>query len=219
MSFAELLSTYGNNYVVAWVVTMYMALLAYVLACVIAAGITVMRISPIAPLRTIGAVWVQIFRNIPAISLLVIVVYALPNLRITLPYDVCVILTVTLIGSAFASENIMTGINTITKGQIEAARTLGFTFMQMLRFVVMPQALRSCVLPMTNLLIAMMLTCAIGSQVPLSPQELTGLVSYINTRTVGGIEAFAISALGYVASALIISFLGNKLDKAVRIKR
>ena len=92
MSFAELLSTYGNNYVVAWVVTMYMALLAYVLSCVIAAGITVMRISPIAPLRTIGAVWVQIFRNIPAISLLVIVVYALPNLRITLPYDVCVIL-------------------------------------------------------------------------------------------------------------------------------
>lgn len=219
MSFYELWDAWGTNYLVAWCVTMKMALISYVLCMILASFISIMRVSPIRPLRIAGDVFVQIFRNIPAISLLVIVVYALPHLKLILPYDLCVILCCTLIGAAFASENIMTGINTIALGQIEAARSLGLTFMQSLYQVILPQAFRSCVLPMTNLLIAIVLTTAIGSQVPLVPQELTGIVSYINTRAVGGIPAFTLSALGYVISALCFSYLGNKLDKAVRIKR
>lgn len=219
MGFSELIRAWGSQYLIAWLTTMNMAFIAYVCACVIAGAVSVMRVSPIKILRVVADTYVQIFRNIPAISLLVVVVYAFPSLQIVLSYHACVVLTITLIGSAFASENIMTGINTIAYGQIEAARSLGLSFMQSLKLVVLPQALRSCVLPMVNLLIALILTTAIASQVPLVPQELTGLVSYINTRTVGGIEAFAISAFGYVASALVVSFLGNKLDKAVRIQR
>ena len=82
-----------------------------------------------------------------------------------------------------------------------------------------PQALRTTVLPMTNLLIAVMLTTALGSQVPLAPQELTGVVSYVNTRATGGILAFLISALGYVLTAFMISFVGNRIDRRVRILR
>ena len=82
-----------------------------------------------------------------------------------------------------------------------------------------PQALRTTVLPMTNLLIAVMLTTALGSQVPLSPQELTGVVSYVNTRATGGILAFLISALCYVGTAFVISLVGNRIDKRVRILR
>ena len=104
-------------------------------------------------------------------------------------------------------------------GQIEAARSLGLSFMQMLRLVVIPQALRSAILPMTNLFIAVMLTTALGSQVPLSPNELTGLVSFINTRSVGGIMPFMVSALAYALTAFVIGFAGDKLDKKVRIKR
>ena len=77
----------------------------------------------------------------------------------------------------------MSGMNTIAPGQIEAARgRLALTFFQMIRRIVIPQALRSTVLPMTNLLVATMLTTSLASQVPLRPMELTGLVSYINTR-------------------------------------
>jgi glutamate transport system permease protein len=113
----------------------------------------------------------------------------------------------------------MSGINTIGVGQIEAARSLGLTFTQILRKIVIPQALRSAVLPMTNLLIAVMLTTALGSQVPLSPPELTGLVSVINTQVSGGITTFFISALGYALSALAIGYVGNAIDKRVRILR
>ena len=144
---------------------------------------------------------------------------ALPNLRVVLDYRVCVIATTVLLGSAFGSENFMSGINTIGVGQIEAARSLGLSFTQILRRVVIPQALRTTVLPMTNLLIAVMLTTALGSQVPLSPLELTGVVSYVNTRTTGGVLAFLISAAGYLGTAFVVSLAGNRLDKRVRILR
>ena len=136
-----------------------------------------------------------------------------------LDYRTCVIVTTVLLGSAFGSENFMTGINTIGVGQIEAARSIGLSFGQMLRHVVIPQALRTTVLPMTNLCIAVMLTTALGSQVPLSPQELTGVVSYVNTRDTGGILAFLVSALGYLATAFVVSLVGNRIDKKVRIAR
>ncbi len=143
------------------------------------------------------------FATFPGVALLILIVYALPQLRVVLDWRTCVVVTVVLLGSAFGSENFMSGINTIGVGQIEAARSVGLTFTQILRHVVIPQALRTTVLPMTNLLIAVMLTTALGSQVPLSPQELTGVVSYVNTRATGGILAFLISALGVRRAPLL----------------
>ena len=115
--------------------------------------------------------------------------YTLPYLRLVWSYYACVLIATSLIPAAFCSESLMAGMNTIAVGQIEAARSLGMTFFQTLKNVVLPQVLRSVVLPMTNLLVATMLTTALASQVPLNPQDLTGLVSYINTHAVGGVTA------------------------------
>ena len=219
MGLSELLSTYGPDYLIALFTTWWMTAVSFAFVMVLSVAITVMRISPLRPLRLVGDLYVQIFRNIPGVALLVIIVYALPNLRLVLDYRTCVIVTTILMGSAFGSENFMSGINTIGVGQIEAARSLGLTFRQIIMQIVIPQALRSAVLPMTNLLIAVMLTTALGSQVPMSPQELTGIVSYIHTRSTGGILAFLIAAIGYVGTAAVIGLAGNRLDKKVRILR
>ncbi|MBQ9058089.1 MAG: ABC transporter permease subunit [Atopobiaceae bacterium] len=219
MGIGELISTYGEIYLQSLMKTWGMTLISFCLAMIIALVITVMRVSPMRPLRMAGDLYVQIFRNIPGVSLLVIVVYALPYLQLTLPYETCALVTITLVVSAFASENLMTGINTIGVGQIEAARSVGLSFGQILRHVVIPQALRSVVLPMTNLLIGTLLTTALASQVPLNPPELTGMVNYVNSRSVGGIGAFFISALGYAGTSVIIGLIGNRLDQRVRILR
>lgn len=219
MGLSELLATYGSNYLDALLATWQLTAVSFVFVMLLAVVVTIARISPFKPLRVVGDLYVQIFRNIPGVALLIIVVYALPNLRVVLDYRVSVIVTTILLGSSFGSENFMSGINTISIGQIEAARSLGLRFGQILRKVVIPQALRSVVLPMTNLVIAVMLTTALGSQVPLTPQELTGVVSFINTRASGGILAFIISALGYVLTAMVIGFIGNRIDKKVRILR
>lgn len=219
MGISELLSTYGGDYLSALVTTWWMTAVSFAFVMALSVAITVMRVSPLKPLRLAGDFYVQVFRNIPGVALLVIVVYALPNLRVVLDYTTCVIVTTVLMASAFGSENFMSGINTIGVGQIEAARSLGLTFTQIISKIVIPQALRSAVLPMTNLLIAVMLTTALGSQVPMNPEELTGIVSYINTRSTGGVLAFLIAALGYVGTAAVISLVGNRLDKKVRILR
>jgi glutamate transport system permease protein len=86
--------------------------------------------------------------------------------------------------------------------------------------IVIPQALRSAILPMTNLLIDTMLTTALGSQVPLNPQELTGLVSFITTReTAIGVLPFMVSAVIYAGTSVLIGILGNRIDQKVRIHR
>lgn len=219
MGISELLSTYGQDYLNGLLVTWGMTAASFAMVMVLAVLITVMRVSPFRPLRMVGDLYVQVFRNIPGVALLIIIVYALPNLRVVLDYRTCVVATTVLMGSAFGSENFMSGINTIGVGQIEAARSIGLSFGQVLRKIVIPQALRTTVLPKTNLLIAVMLTTALGSQVPLNPRELTGVVSFVNTRATGGILAFLISALAYVGSAFVIGLVGNRIDKKVRILR
>lgn len=219
MDVYTLLSQFGDKYFLALLTTWKLTVLSFAFAFLIGIVITIMRISPIKPLRFAGDLYVQIFRNIPGAALLIFLVYALPYLNLVLSYYVCVLTATSLIPAAFCSEYLMAGMNTIGVGQIEAARSLGMTFSQTLKNVVLPQALRSSVLPMTNLLVATMLTTALASQVPLNPTDLTGIVSYINTHAVGGVTAFLISALLYCSTAVVIGQLGNLIDRKVRILR
>lgn len=219
MGLPELLANYGPLYLTALLTTWRLTLVSFALVMVFSVLVTVMRVSPFKPLRLLGDLYVQIFRNIPGAVLLLIVVYALPHLKLLLDYEPSVILATVLLGTAFGSENFMSGINTIGVGQIEAARSIGLSFGQILRKIVIPQALRSTVLPMTNLFIAVMLTTALGSQVPMTPQELTGVVTYINTRESAGIVTFFVSAVGYISTALVAGLVGNAIDKKVRVIR
>ena len=219
MTFFELLLEYGTEYLKALLMTWGLTALSFIFAGVLGIVLTICRLSPIKILRLVAEFYVQIFRNIPGAALLIILVYALPYLEVVLSYFNCVFIAVSLIVAAFFAENLLSGINTINSGQIEAARSLGFTFFQIIRYIVIPQAVRSSILPMTNLLIATMLTTSLASQVPLVPQDLTGIVGHINTHATGGILAFVISAVLYCATALGIGQLGNYIDRKVRIKR
>ena len=221
MNLATLLSQYGGLYLHALLNTWRLTAISFAGAFVIGVIITVLRVCPVKPLRVFGDFFVQVFRNIPGAAMLIILVYALPRLRVLLSYEMCVIVASVLIPSAFCSEHLMSGMNTIRPGEIEAARALGLTFFQMIVKIIIPQALRSTVLPMTSLVVGTMLTTALGSQVPLRPHqlELTGVVNYINSRAVGGILAFAVSAALYVATALVIGWVGGRIDRKVRILR
>lgn len=219
MSISAILEQYSEQYVQALLTTWKLTAVAFAIAFVLGVLITVMRVSPLKPLRFFGDFYVQIFRNIPGACLLIILVYAFPYLDIIWSYFTCVLIAASLIPAAFCSEYLMTGINAIPVGQIEAARSIGMTFAQMIRKIVVPQALRSSVLPLTNLLVATMLTTALASQVPLRPADLTGLVAHINTHAVGGVTAFFISAMLYCATAVVIGQVGNLIDKKVRILR
>ena len=221
MNLSTLLTQYGDLYLRALLNTWRLTAISFAGAFAIGVIVTVLRVCPVKPLRVFGDFFVQVCRNIPGAAMLIILVYALPRLRVLLSYEMCVIVASVLIPSAFCSEHLMSGMNTIRPGEIEAARALGLTFFQLIVKIIIPQALRSTVLPMTSMAVGTMLTTALGSQAPLRPHqlELTGVVNYINSRAVGGILAFAVSAALYVATALVIGWVGGRIDRKVRILR
>ena len=216
---SRLLADYGPAFGQALLLTWKLTVMSFVPGFLLGVVVTVLRLFPLPPLRFVLTAYVEIFRNIPSVALLIFIVFALPDLNVLIDYEPSVILTLTLVCSAFTADYLRSGINTIAGGQIEAALSLGMRPMQVIFVVVLPQALRAVVQPLTSLLIALMLSTSLASQVPFPGRELTALVSKIANDSAAGIPAFALAAAMYVATGLLIAWAGATLEKKVRILR
>ena len=216
---SRLLAEYGPAFGQALLLTWKLTLVSFVPGFLLGTGVAVLRLLPLPPLRFVLTGYVEIFRNIPSVALLIFIVFALPDLQVVIDYEPSVILTLALVCSAFTADYLRTGINTVAGGQAEAALSLGMRPLQVITAVVLPQALRSVVQPMTSLLIALMLSTSLASQVPFPGRELTTLVSKIANDSAAGIPAFAVAAALYVATGLLIGWAGAMLEKKLRILR
>lgn len=216
---SKLLADYGPAFGQALLLTWKLTAMSFVPGFALGVLVTVLRLAPLPPLRWVLTVYVEIFRNIPAVALLIFIVFALPDLQVVIDYEPSVVLTLALVCSAFTADYLRTGINTIPGGQVEAALSLGMRPRHIIAAVVLPQALRAVVQPMTSLLIALMLSTSLASQVPFPGRELTALVSKIATDSAAGMLAFAVAAAMYVATGLLIAWAGAALEKKARILR
>ena len=216
---SRLLAEYGPAVGQALLLTWKLTVLSFVPGFLLGVLVTVLRLLPLPPLRFVLTGYVEIFRNIPSVALLIFIVFALPDLQVVIDYEPSVILTLALVCSAFTADYLRTGINTLAGGQAEAALSLGMRPLQVITSVVLPQAMRSVVQPMTSLLIALMLSTSLASQVPFPGRELTTLVSKIANDSAAGIPAFAVAAALYVATGLLIGWAGAMLEKKLRILR
>ena len=150
----RLLADYGPAFGQALLLTWKFTAIAFVAGFLVGIVVTVARLLPLRPLRFVLTAYVEVFRNIPSVVLLTFIVFALPDLQVVIDYEPSVVLTLTLMCSAFTADYLRTGINTVARGQVEAARSLGMRPVVIISSVVLPQALRSVVQPMTSLLIA-----------------------------------------------------------------
>jgi His/Glu/Gln/Arg/opine family amino acid ABC transporter permease subunit len=215
----RLLADHGPAFGQALLLTWKLTALSFVAGFALGIVVTVARLLPLRPLRFVLTGYVEVFRNIPSVALLIFIVFALPDLQVVIDYEPSVILTLALVCSAFTADYLRTGINTVAGGQVEAARSLGMRPLVVISSIVLPQALRSVVQPMTSLLIALMLSTSLASQVPLPGRELTALVAKIANDSAAGISAFAAAAAMYLVSGLLIAWAGATLDRKVRILR
>lgn len=215
----RLLADHGPAFGQALLLTWKLTVLSFVPGFLLGIAVAVLRLLPLPPLRIVLTVYVEVFRNIPSVALLIFIVFALPDLHVLIDYEPSVVLTLVLVCSAFTADYLRAGINTVAGGQAEAALSLGMRPVRVITAVVLPQALRAVVQPLTSLLIALMLSTSLASQVPLPGRELTALVSKIATDSAAGIAAFAVAAAMYVATGLLIAWAGATLDKKVRILR
>ncbi len=208
-----LVGRYAPQFGHAYLVTLEITLLSFALGFALGTLLSALRVSPIAPLRAAVTAYVEIFRNAPVLCTLIFIVFALPEVGVVINYQPAVVFALTLVASAFTCDNLAAGVNAIDPGQVEAARALGLPFVAIVTSIVIPQALRSVIQPMTTLLISVLISSSTGAMVPLAHAELTGLVSSINTTEALGIPTFLVATALYVVTGLAFAFIGRRLEK------
>lgn len=130
-------------------------------ALTIGTVIAAARVSPVAPLRGFGTMYVTLIRNCPLTVVLFFIAFGLPEIGINNSYYVFGISALAIYTAAFVCEALRSGINSVSAGQAEAARAIGLTFTQSLSSVILPQAFRSSIPPLGSVLIAMFKNSAV----------------------------------------------------------
>ena len=191
--------------------TLGIALLAYVGALVVGTLIAVCRVSPVPPLRTLGAVWVTIACNIPTLCLMILLAFVAPRAGVPISLFPAAVGAILFAGSGYVCEAVRSGINSVAKGQIEAARALGMPFGLIIREIVLPQALARTVQPLVNVFIS----CLIGSSLAaaIGVPELTNVTQQLNLRYAEAVITFLTSGLTYLFIAFGATKLGGLLEK------
>lgn len=188
-----------------------------------------MRVGPVPVLARAAATYVTLVRNTPLLVMLIIVTTALPNIGWGIPgfsigaYDVSGyfvrgVVALSLYTSPFVCEAIRSGINTVPLGQAEAARSVGMGFGQVMRHVVLPQAFRASIPPLTSVQIALAKNTSVAAVFGVF--EATARMRFFTNNDVGSRnEIFLLFALGYVLIVELVSFGGNRLERRVRSAR
>ncbi len=120
-----------------------------------------------APLRVVTRIYIDVLRSMPLLVFLVLIYYALPFVKILLPAFLSAVLAISMIASAYVAEIFRAGIEAVSRGQFEASRSLGLTQSQTLRFVILPQAVRLVLPPLTGNAVSIMKDTATASVVAL----------------------------------------------------
>jgi glutamate transport system permease protein len=199
--------------------TISLSLLAGLLAFTLGTLLAGFRVSPFPPLRALGTVYVETFRNTPLTVVWFFMVFALPLLDVTLPtFFVAGVVALGLYTAAFVCESVRSGINSVSAGQAEAARAIGLTFTQTLSLVVLPQAFRTVVPPLGNVWIAMVKNSSIGAAFAIT--ELTAVATrLVNTYPADVIMVFAGSATGYLLITIPSGLLLGVVERRVVVLR
>ncbi|MGB9553102.1 MAG: amino acid ABC transporter permease [bacterium] len=146
-------------------ITLQIAIFSAIFGTILGLFLAVFRSLNDPILNAFIIIWVDFFRAMPIIVLMMIIYYALPYLNITLSSTVSGIMALSLNSSAYISEIFRAGIESIHHNQVEAARSLGLTTMQTMRLVILPQAMRVVMPPLTSNYVAMLKDTAICSSI------------------------------------------------------
>jgi glutamate transport system permease protein len=144
--------------------TLRLFVVSGVLSLVLGTVLAGFRVSPIPALRGVGTGYVNTLRNTPLTLVFAFLVFGAPKMDVQLPgFFWSAVTALTVYTSAFICEVVRSGINTVSPGQSEAARAVGMTFIQVLGIVVLPQAFRAIVPPLTSVLIALLKNTTIAA--------------------------------------------------------
>ena len=219
----EIVAEFSDTYLTGLRLTLELTTYALLGSLVLGFVIALFRISPLVPLRWVGAGYVEFFRNTPLLAQLFFWGFGSPLIGVRFSSDPLEGLfraaTAGLITyhAAYVAEVVRSGLLSIEGGQLEAARSLGLSYPQMLRYVQIPQAVRVVVPPMGNIAIALSKNTSQASV--LGVAELLTAGELVESRTFRAAEAFAAVALLYLIITIPLAAGVNWLERRFAVAR
>ncbi len=201
--------------------TATMSVLAFALAFALGVAGALARRSRIAPLRWVGAAYVEVIRNTPVLLQLFMIYFALPEFGVRLGAFEAGTAALAINAGAYLTEIIRAGLQAVPRGQLEAARSVGLGPGDTFRSVVFPQALRYVYPPVVNQFVQVILGSSLVSQIAL--KEITNAAQTINSQTLLTMHVFTIALVLYLflsnVTALLADVVGRRAFKPPLVPR
>ena len=197
--------------------TILLSVIAAVMSMVIGMMVALPGMSSNRWIRMPSRIYIEFVRAIPLLPMLFWVFYGLPVVLKSMGISVSIdafwgaVITLAISDSAFTAEIYRSGIQSIARGQTEAAKTIGLTYTQTMRYVILPQAIRRILPPLANQFIYIVKMSAFASVIGM--QELTRRANELVVTEYRPLEIYSLLILEYLVLVLIISFFVRWLER------
>jgi glutamate transport system permease protein len=195
----------------AFLTTLELTVGAFALALVLGTAAATMRILPAPVLRALGTLYVEVVRNVPLLVILILLVFGFPEAGMTFPLFACMVLGMGVYAGTYVCEVVRSGILSVSRGEVEAARALGLSIPQIMRLIVLPIAFGNMVQPLANVLISTILSTSLAGS--LGVLELTGIASRLQDQSAQLLLTFGILGIGYVVITLTAGLSAGRLQR------
>jgi His/Glu/Gln/Arg/opine family amino acid ABC transporter permease subunit len=196
--------------------TLWLTFASSLIALTIGVLLGVMRSAPIGFVRSVASGYTEFFRNVPLLTVLFFMYYGVPNTGLDIDAVTSAIIGLGFYTGAYVGEVVRSGLETVSKGNIEAARSLGLSFLQSMWHVQLPQALRAAIPPLGTLLIALLKNTSLAATVTV--QELFFQSRFVQDRTFNP-DVLLISGAIYLAMTLPLGALVSLIERKWAILR
>lgn len=192
-------------------VTAQLGAASLVLALLAGTLMGVVRVLPLPGLPWLGVAYVEFFRNSPLLVQMWVWFFGLPTIGISLPAFWAAVAALGIYTSAFVAEVVRAGIQAVSRGHIEAARSLGLSYLQTLRHVVLPQAFSITIPPLGNVAIALAKNTSIASAIAVGDLLYQG--ELLNARTFATYPIFLTVMALYLVVTVPMGLAVNLLER------
>ncbi|MGG1679420.1 amino acid ABC transporter permease [Neobacillus sp. NRS-1170] len=192
-------------------ITLKVAAISILLSFLIGGLIGTLRYMQIPVVSPLFAVVVETIRNLPLLLIIFFTYFALPEIGIEMEISTAAIAALTVFESAMLSEIIRSGLNSIEKGQIEAGRASGLSYLQTLRYIIMPQALKRMVPPIVSQFISLLKDTSLAVVIALPDLLHNGQIIYAQKGSYV-IPVFLLVAFMYFIVNYGLSLVARRLE-------
>ena len=197
--------------------TVVVSVLAMLVSLALGILVAALRTSGLRPLGWLGTAYVELFRNTPLLIQLYFYFFGLTRLGVRLSAFEAGVAALGIYTGAYVAEVVRAGVLSVDRGQTEAARALGLGNLQTLRFVVLPQAVRTVVPPLGNLGIALIKNSALVGSIALA--DLLYVSDLVQSRTFRTFEVFTAVIVFYLSLTLPLALLVSRVERRLAVLR